>query len=207
VPKLEILVGMIGSGKSTYARWRADRGAIVICHDDLTQALHGGRYRYEADLKPLYRGMTYSLASLALARGRDAVIDRTHLTLEARSLWTAGKTTLGLICAHARPDDLLPGGGPGPLELVAVRFPAGPAAEHARRRFESDDRGRPYLEWLAVAELHAAQAAAEPLDWAAEGFDGLELVGAPLLLEMARENSAARPPAYLPPRERKGVSP
>jgi hypothetical protein len=201
VPKLEILVGMIGSGKSTYARWRADRGALVVCHDDLAQALHGGRYRYEADLKPLYRGMTYSLASLALARGWDVVIDRTHLTLEARSLWPAGKTTLGLICSHARSEDILPGGEPGPLELVAVRFPMGPPAEHARRRFESDARGRPYPEWLAAAEHHAAQAAAEPLDWVKEGFDGLELIGAPRLLEMARENAAAKLPVYLPPRE------
>jgi predicted kinase len=30
VPKLEILIGPIASGKSTYARWRADRGSIVV---------------------------------------------------------------------------------------------------------------------------------------------------------------------------------
>src|SRR4051794_6882508 len=83
---IEVLVGMIGSGKSTYARSRADAGALVICHDDLTEMLHA-RYRYEQGLQALYRGMEGSLAGAALAAGRDAVIDRTHLTRESRARW------------------------------------------------------------------------------------------------------------------------
>lgn len=56
LPKIELLIGMIASGKSTYARKRADEGALVVSHDDLTQMLHAC-YRYEPGLKPAYRAM------------------------------------------------------------------------------------------------------------------------------------------------------
>ncbi len=39
--RVELLVGMIASGKSTYARRRAAEGAIIICDDAVKAALHG----------------------------------------------------------------------------------------------------------------------------------------------------------------------
>jgi predicted kinase len=83
--KLEVLIGMIGSGKSTYARSRAAEGAMIVCHDDLTEMLHG-QYRYDPGLKRLYLGMMKDLAADVL-NGLDVVIDRTHLTREARAVW------------------------------------------------------------------------------------------------------------------------
>ncbi len=158
---LEILVGMIGSGKSTYAGGRADAGALVIAHDDLAAMLHA-YYRYELGLRECYRTMEESLAWAALNAGRDVVIDRTHLTRESRTRWVRW--------ASDTYDSLNTYDGKGPhTAVVAVVFPIVSAELHATRRFEHDHRGRSIEEWLAVARHHHAQALAEPLS-ADEGF-------------------------------------
>lgn len=146
---IEILCGMIGAGKSTYARRRADGGALVVCHDDLTAMLHAA-YRYEAGLRHCYRRMEESLAAEAWRAGRDVVVDRTHLTRESRARWV-------LFAENLR------------VPAVAVAFPVEPPGVHARRRFESDPRGRTHEEWHMVAQHHYAQWLAEPLS-ADEGF-------------------------------------
>lgn len=152
---LELLVGMIASGKSTYARKRADEGALVICHDDLTAMLHA-TYRYEQSLRGCYRRMEESLAWAALTAGRDVVVDRTHLTRESRRRWIQWALNY---------ESLNTFDGKGPtVAVIAVVFPIELPSIHAHRRFfEADPRGRSYDEWLTVAKHHADQAQAEPL--------------------------------------------
>lgn len=159
--KLEILVGMIASGKSTYARKRADEGAIVVCHDDLTAMLHG-RYRYEQGLRSAYREAEEAIASTFIAAGRDVVIDRTHLTRESRERWI--KFARWGVFTDVYP--IAP-------TLIVVVFPNEGIDVHAGRRFDADPRGRSLEDWRGVAELHCAQALTEPLDWKSEGFDGV----------------------------------
>jgi predicted kinase len=153
MPKIEVLIGMIASGKTTYARRRADEGALVISHDDLTEMLHT-RYRYDASLRPVYLEMLGALARVALRSGLDVVVDRTHLTREARANWVQRAKWWG-------------------VPVVAVVFPVEAPDVHAARRAATNDRGRPPEEWLAAAKHHYAQHLAEPLDWKTEGFDGL----------------------------------
>jgi hypothetical protein len=155
MPTIEVLVGMIASGKTTYARNRADEGALVVSHDDLTEMLHA-RYRYEADLRECYRRMEEALAAEAIRAGRDVVIDRTHLTRESRKRW------LDFAIRHAAATGELVG-------VVAVAFPIEPPLLHASRRFQADSRGRSLAEWFQVTAHHHAQALAEPLS-ADEGF-------------------------------------
>lgn len=150
--KIEVLVGMIGSGKSTFARRRAREGALVISHDWLTEMLHA-EYRYEPGLRDCYRQMEDALARWALVWGRDVVVDRTHLTRESRRRW------LDLAAILATPA----------VAVFAVAFPIDEPDVHARRRFESDPRGRSFQIWLDVATHHYAQAVLEPLS-PAEGF-------------------------------------
>lgn len=161
MPRIEVLVGMIASGKSTYARRRADEGAMVVCHDDLTEMLHG-RYRYEQGLKALYRRAEEAIALEALLCGKDVVIDRTHLTRESRDRWAK--------FVRLNNTMVLFGLGERPATMVAVEFPRQIAYVHARRRYESDSRGRPFHEWLKVALHHQEQADREPLT-DHEGFD------------------------------------
>jgi predicted kinase len=152
-PTVEILVGMIASGKSTYARRRAREGAIIVCFDDLTEMFHG-KYRHEQGLKDLYREVEESMIHAALFRFRDVIVDRTHLTREARA------RVVGAVRDWVEP-----------ARIVAVEFPRQAATVHAERRFRADPRGRSLGHWLFVAHYHAQQADAEPLDWRAEGFD------------------------------------
>jgi predicted kinase len=150
---------MIGSGKSEYARRRAAGGALVVCRDDLCRMLHAGALGgcgYEPASRERYRRMESALVREVLAAGRDAVIDRTHLTRESRGRWVA--------LAH--------GLGAG---AIAVVFPVESPEVHARRRFEADARGRSLDDWLAVARHHAAQAAAEPIS-VDEGFAEIRYV-------------------------------
>jgi predicted kinase len=84
---IELLVGMIGSGKSTYARSHADRGSLVVCHDDLTAMLHA-EYRYEPGRREMYRQMEQELVRVAIDHYCfHVIIDRTHLTTESRVRW------------------------------------------------------------------------------------------------------------------------
>lgn len=159
--KIQLLIGMIGSGKSTYARRRADEGAIVVCHDDLTQMLHA-RYRYEAGLKAMYRRMEESLVVAAAISGKDVVIDRTHLTAESRRRWIGLRWWL---------DRELMGVSDHEIDsFEAVIFPFSTAYEHACRRYAADSRGRPFSEWLKVALHHEEQWHKEPISHD-EGFD------------------------------------
>jgi predicted kinase len=158
MPTIEVLCGMIASGKSTYARRRADEGALVVSHDDLTQMLHA-RYRYEQELREPYRRMEEAIVSEIWRAGRDVVVDRTHLTRESRRRWIDHADWIG-----------------AGASLVAVAFPIEPPAIHARRRTLHDPRGRPHDEWLRVAEHHHDQAQAEPLD-IAEGFAEIRRIG------------------------------
>ncbi len=153
--RLDVLVGMIASGKSTYALQRAREGALVISHDDLTAMLHA-EYRYEQGLRACYQKMEASLASLIFFHERDCLVDRTNLTIEARKRWVD--------FARAEME-----------KVIAVVFPVETPEIHADRRMHSDPRGRSYEDWLKVAEHHHAQYLAEPIS-ANEGFDRIEYV-------------------------------
>lgn len=149
-PTIEVLVGMIASGKSTYARRRADEGALVVSHDDLTRMLHA-EYRYEHALRDLYRRMEEEVARLAILSGKDVVIDRTHLSRESRKRWVRF-ANWPHFAEWARP------------AIVAIVFPVEHPDVHARRRFEADPRGRPLGQWHEVAYHHHQQWTAEPID-------------------------------------------
>lgn len=70
---LYILLGLPGSGKSTYANKElATRGAQIICADDVRLA-HG--HRFYGPLESQIHGMLYTLTRAHMLRGLDVVID------------------------------------------------------------------------------------------------------------------------------------
>jgi adenylate kinase family enzyme len=141
---IELLVGMIGSGKSTYARSHADRGSLVVCHDDLTAMLHA-EYRYEPGRREMYRQMEQELVRVAIDHYCfHVIIDRTHLTTESRVRWI----NFGLEIN---------------VPVIARCFPIYEPEVHAIRRFKADPRGRSLDEWIGVARHHANQARREPI--------------------------------------------
>jgi predicted kinase len=147
---IEMLIGFIGSGKSTYARKWAEQGAVIICRDDMITMVHGC-YRYESRWSLMYNRMMEESIKVAFDHGRNYVIlDGTHLTVESRKRWIE----YGI--QHRYP-------------IVATVFPMESPEVHARRRFESDPRGRSLEEWINVAEKHAEQWRWEPVK-VDEGF-------------------------------------
>lgn len=135
--QVQILVGPIASGKSTYSRNAAKAGFVIINDDAIVQAVHGGDYQlYDTKLKPLYKSVENALASTALAMGKSVVVDRgTNNSVDSRKRW------VGL----AKSFDAF---------AVALVFPDEGAAVHAQRRAESDGRGHGLEYWYKVAAHH-----------------------------------------------------
>jgi predicted kinase len=141
---IELLCGMIGSGKSIYARSHADRGSLVVSHDDLTSMLHAD-YRYESGRRGMYRQMEQELVRVAIDHHCfHVIIDRTHLTTESRVCWIDFGLEIN-------------------VPVIATCFPISEPEVHAIRRFKADPRGRSLDEWMGVARHHANQARREPI--------------------------------------------
>jgi predicted kinase len=156
---LEVLVGMIASGKSTYAKMRAAEGAVIINDDAIVLAVHGGDYSlYQDSFKPIYKGVELSLLSLAASSHRDVIVDNTNLTSSRRSRWA------GL--AHAFD-----------YRAVCTHFPKDSVVEHAWRRYKSSNRGISAEKWFDIANRHDSEYECPSLS---EGFDFLDFRNASL---------------------------
>jgi len=153
---IEVLVGAIASGKSTYANKRATDGWIVMNDDAIVNAVHNGIYTlYNESLKPLYKSVEDHILHMAVAMGRDVVIDRgLDINDKSRARWIA--------IGHALD-----------VPVHAVVFEVFAPEIHARRRADSDTRGHSYDYWLMVANKHAARYIKPSLN---EGFDAVESV-------------------------------
>jgi predicted kinase len=135
---MEILVGPIASGKSTYARKRAAEGALIINDDALVAMLHAGDdTRYNAHNKNTYKAIETAAIVAILAAGIDVVIDRPNHKRATRQRY------IGL----AKSFD---------AQVTMVMFKREPPEIHARRRFDSDSRGHSLEWWTAVARRHEA---------------------------------------------------
>ena len=147
--KLEILVGMIACGKSTYAEKRAKEGAVVVNMDSLILALHGGDYTmYDSMLKPLYWALEQQAILVALIAGKDVVIDRTNLTRDRRQRYIQ-------LAKAAKAD------------VICRRFMIVDPKIHAQRRWDAGARGVSLEQWTKVAEGHMAEYEEPTID---EGF-------------------------------------
>lgn len=136
-PKIQILVGMISSGKSTYAKLAAQCGAVIINDDNIVNSVHANQYElYDPNLKLLYKTIENTTLSLALSLGKNVVIDRgVDVDPQSRKRW------IDLARAYDVP-------------IEAMCFGVCSPEIHAKRRYEADNRGHDYSYWLAVARKH-----------------------------------------------------
>lgn len=132
-PKLEILVGNIASGKSSYAQIKAAHGAIIINDDSVVKCIHEDQYHlYDEELKPLYKSVEHFIVRTALNMGKDVVINRTNQKRKTRLRFR----DIGRECG---------------AEIVVVKFPWNAPEIHAQRRVDHDGRGYGFNVWLEVA--------------------------------------------------------
>lgn len=156
MPKIFILVGPISSSKSTYCKNAAKKGFIILNDDAIVNMLHGGNYiLYDENLKLLYKSIENTIISTSLALKRDIIIDR-GLNISKNSR----KRYISL----AKSFD---------VEIEAIVFKREKPEIHARRRFESDNRGLSYESWLNIAIIHDKQWE-EPDK--SEGFDKIHYI-------------------------------
>jgi predicted kinase len=131
---IEILIGNIASGKSTYCSRRAREGAVIISDDAIVNGLHSDQYElYDKKLKPLYKAVENQIVASALMLGKDVVVDRgLNLTIKSR------RRFIGL--GHSLDS-----------EVIAVVFYFEPPQVHADRRQAHDLRNYSHEYWLDVA--------------------------------------------------------
>lgn len=139
-PSITVLMGMIGSGKSTYAARMATLcGAIIVNNDAFTLGLHGGNYDgYQPELKPLYQAIMATAVSTSLSLGKGVLIDGLANTANRRRKWLEIARDFRVRC-----------------QLVI--FPKVDAAIHAYRRAHHDARGYTFERWLKVAKEHESE--------------------------------------------------
>jgi predicted kinase len=155
--KLQVLVGMIASGKSTYCRSAARQGIICVNDDAIVNMLHADDYTlYDTDLKVLYKSVENHVIGTGLAMGRSVIVDRgLNVSLAGRRRWLALAQSFDVPCE-------------------AIVFKNNGPEEHARRRTLSDGRGHTWEYWLRVAELHDSLYVPPTKE---EGFDAIYDIG------------------------------
>lgn len=150
--KIELLVGEIASGKSTYAKKRAREGAVIVNDDAVVTAVHGGDYTlYNDSFRCIYKNVGLTIIGTAMALGKDVIIDKTNLTVVQR------KKYIGLAESYN-------------AESWAIVFPSEDYKIHAQRRYDADSRGVSLEQWVRVARGHAEKYQ-EPCT--NEGFAGI----------------------------------
>lgn len=150
--RIEVLIGMIASGKSTYALKRAKEGAIVINDDSIVLAVHSNNYTlYNETLKPIYKAIANNIIHMGISMGYDIIIDNTNLKSDTRKRWVSIAKSLD-------------------VPIYAVFFPRYLVDTHAKRRYKADSRGLSYNTWKKVAEQHAKNYPDHVL--CGEGFTG-----------------------------------
>lgn len=137
---LELLTGMVASGKSTWAKQRAKDGWVILNDDAIVTMVHGGFHElYQEAWKPLYKSIEDHIFYMSVAMGKNLVIDRgVNVSASSRVRWIALARCLD-------------------TAIRAVSFEVFSPETHATRRHASDPRGHSYEYWLRVAEVHAAR--------------------------------------------------
>ncbi len=84
--ELILMVGNIGSGKSTIAAKYAKRGYVVINNDAITTMVQGGEYgMYDPEKWMVYKNIANSGIRTALENGFSVVVDRTNVSKRKRA--------------------------------------------------------------------------------------------------------------------------
>jgi predicted kinase len=155
-PTLYVLQGLLGSGKSSWARkflLRHPRARIVSA-DSFRKMLHG-KYEYHAEMDDVITNAMCANITELVKAGYDPVVDCGNLTRERRRPWT----TAALQGSVKR--------------WVAILLPQGMREWHLMRR-AADPHWN--VDWGKIFD--GEMAALEPIDKEAEGFEAIVEVNA-----------------------------
>jgi len=98
-----ILVGNIGSGKSTFVREHQKKfGHIVIARDMLRYAIGGGNYIYNQDTEPIIWETELNLLDYFLELGKNIIVDEVGVSksMRYRYITSAKMYDYNIICVE-----------------------------------------------------------------------------------------------------------
>jgi predicted kinase len=81
---LVILIGNIGSGKTTTVKKYAKEGYCVVCRDDFRTMLGGGTYKFDTQTEKAIHRATRTLLENLMVENLDIIIDETNTTKRGR---------------------------------------------------------------------------------------------------------------------------
>ena len=129
-----VLIGVIGSGKSTYADLMRRLKYEIVNKDDIRRSMHDGEYVYDEKLEPQVRSTAHLLILQHLRDRKNICIDETNITRAKR------KELVDLIRSEFNPMQ---------VRITFVEFARGPWCLERRHR---DARGIPAQKWTEVYE-------------------------------------------------------
>ena len=87
--KIYVLVGLPGSGKSSWCKGMAggDRSLAVINHDSIREMLRVEykNYEFDTEWENIVRTVSENLLARLIRMEKDVIIDESHITAEKRS--------------------------------------------------------------------------------------------------------------------------
>lgn len=86
-PELVILVGNIGSGKSTVSKWYTTDGYLAVCKDSIRTMLGSGRYIFDKKLEPLIHQATTDMVIRLMKQQKNIVLDETSMDKKTRDIY------------------------------------------------------------------------------------------------------------------------
>ncbi len=80
-----ILVGNIGSGKSTIVKKYVEKDYLCICRDSLRYMIGGGKYIFNKATEPFVKHSNLAILEEALQRNFNTIVDEVNYTKRIRS--------------------------------------------------------------------------------------------------------------------------
>ncbi|MGD2071861.1 MAG: ATP-binding protein [Candidatus Thorarchaeota archaeon] len=85
--EIQILIGNIGSGKSTECKRQINNGYLIISKDDLRYSLGAGKYTFNPQFEYAIHITALTLCDALMALGKNIIIDETNMDKETRKYY------------------------------------------------------------------------------------------------------------------------
>ena len=82
--ELQILVGNIGAGKTTYCKQKTREGYVIISKDDIRYSIGAGTYTFNFDYEPAINLIILMMVIDFMAIGVPVIIDETNMNKASR---------------------------------------------------------------------------------------------------------------------------
>lgn len=84
--KLYLPIGLIGTGKSTWAKAfvKTHPNTKIVAGDDIRYMLNGGVYQHDPELEPIVLEILFVTARTLLQQGYDVILDECYCSLSVR---------------------------------------------------------------------------------------------------------------------------